>query len=76
MDSGGILCLHYPFCCSPALVTGICYAPDVYPSGAADKCGGGNQVVSSLSTAGRDITLVVVGGNGLGGCPFSGASRL
>jgi len=76
MDSGGILCLHYPFCSSPTLATGICYAPDVYPMGAADKSGGGDEVVSPLGTAGRDITFVVVGGDGLGGCSFPGASRL
>ena len=68
MDSGGILCLHYPFCSSLAVAAGICYAPDVHPLGTADKSGGGNKVVSSLGTAGRDIALVVVGSNGLRGC--------
>ena len=65
MDSGGILCLHYPFCSNLALATGICDAPDVYPMGAADKSGRGNQMASPLGAPGRDVTLAVVGGDGL-----------
>ena len=70
MDSGGILCLHYPFCSSLALAASICDASDVYPMGAADKGGRRNQMASPLGAAGRDIALAVVGGDGLGGCQF------
>ena len=35
MDSGGILCLHYPFCCGVALGACLCHTADVYPSGSA-----------------------------------------
>ena len=30
MDSGGILCLHYSFCCSAAISARVFHAPDVY----------------------------------------------
>ena len=57
-------------------IASICYAADVCPLGATGKSGGGNKVVSSLGTVGRDISFAVVGGDGLGGCKLLDASWL
>ena len=64
MDSGGILCLHYSFCSHIAVVSRVCHAPDVYPTGSA---GGGrreNEMASPLGTFRRDLTLAAVSGDG------------
>ena len=51
MDSGGILCLHYSFCCRVALGAGMVYAADVYPRGPAGWGGAGDGIYGADAVA-------------------------
>ena len=76
MDSGGILCLHYPFCCHSALVPGLCDAADVYPLGPAGWGRREDEMAPPLGADRGDVARAVAGGDGLGGCELPDASRL
>ena len=59
MDSGGILCLHYPFCCRVALGARMVHAAHVHP---ARRAGVGRAVDDPpppLGAAGRDYALAL-----------------
>ena len=51
MDSGGILCLHYSFCCSPAISPGGGNAFDVDPLLSTGEGRRGAETESRLGTS-------------------------
>ena len=76
MDSGGIFCLHYPFCSSPAMGAGMVYAPDVHPAGPTGVRGKRTDAASPLGAFGGDSPFVADSSDGIGGRPVPGTSRI
>ena len=65
MDSGGILCLHYLFCCRTPMGARMVYSVDVHPRSTAGWGRAADDASPPLGTAGGYLSLIVYSRNGL-----------